>query len=113
MAADGQQVDLAGKYTSQHAQALELVTALVSAKFGGQGPDDPRRAFLVELEMGRLTARVELNAMALLLQEVLGILKEDEVPGTTLVATINEEMALELERLEEEVADLIGTPGRD
>lgn len=107
MATDGQQVDLAGKYTSQHAQALELVTALVGAKFGGQGPDDPRRAFLVGLEMGRLTARVELNAMARLLQEVLG------VEGATLVATINEEMGLELERLEEEVEDLNGTPGRD
>ena len=97
MAADGQQVDLATKYSSQHARALEMVTALVAGKFGGQGPEDPRRAFLVDLEMGRLTARVELNAMARLMQDHLG------VEGSTLVAAINHEMGLELERLEEEV----------
>ena len=91
--------DLASEYSLMHNRVKELVAALVRRKFVGVAQDDPRPAFLMDLEVGRITARVELTAYVRLLIDLL------EVPTSKVLAYINEELGAELNRLEEEVGD--------
>ena len=98
--------DAAAEYYLMHSRVKELVMTLVGRKFAVQEPNEPRTVFLADLEVGRIDARVELNAVARILMELL------EIKGPTVFAYINDELGLELARLEEEV-DSTGTPGNN
>lgn len=97
----------AAKYSLVHTRVKELVENLVGKKFAIRAADDPRPAFLVDLEVGRIDARVELNAFARILTELLGVEVE------TVFAYINDELGRELVRLEEELGDTGTTPGNN
>ena len=96
----------ASDYSQMHARMKELAAGLVGKSFGSQRVGDPRPTFLIDLEVGRITARAEMNAYMRLLVEHL------EIPKATVVAYINEELGIELKRFEEELGDT-GTPERN
>ncbi len=99
--------DPAVQYHLLHTRMKQMVVDLLRKKFGSLNEEDPRPAFLVDLEVGRITARVELTAYAQLLIDLL------EVKQTQVLAYINTELGAEVKRLQEELGDNTGTPGSD
>ncbi len=87
------------RYRAMHEQLTALVGRLVSVKFGTQHRLDQRPPFLVDLEVGRIDARVELNALTRILVDVL------HVPSEVWVQYLDEELAAELARLQQELGD--------
>ena len=95
------------QYQLLHNRMKQMVVDLLRKKFGTLNEDDARPAFLVDLEVGRITARVELNAYAQLLIDLL------EVKQEQVLAYINTELSAEVKRLQEELGGDTGTPGSD
>ena len=59
-----------------HEQLTDPVGRLVSLKFGARHPPGQRVPFLVDLEVGRINARVELNALTRIMVDVLQVAPE-------------------------------------
>ena len=98
--------DPAAQYASLHNRMKQMVVDLLRKKFGSLNEADARPAFLVDLEVGRIDARVELNAFARILMDLF------EVEGPKLFAYINDELGREVKRLQEELGDSV-TPGNN
>ena len=71
----------------------------MSLKFGTQHPSDQRSPFLVDLEVGRINARVELNALTRILVGVLQVAPE------VWVKYLDEEFQAGLDRLRQKLGD--------
>lgn len=67
----------------------DQATARVDAVFGVGPDDDPRKAFLAELEFDRIYGHAEKNALTRLILEKLGVSKED------WIACLSEELSEE------------------
>lgn len=83
---------------------LSMLTSHTIRKTGGSSPEgDPRTAFIKSLEMGRATARAELNALAKVLLEVL------QVDRALWMRYLNQQIQFEIEALQTE----LGVTGYD